>query len=85
MVRVSAQAPAGLTEALFAEVNAHLADRGITLRPGTLVDAATIAAPSPTRNKAGRQIAKTGGVMGYVAFRSGRYGKADALIRRSSS
>ena len=52
LVRVSAQAPAGLTEALFAEVNAHLADRGITLHPGTLVDAAIIATPSPARNKA---------------------------------
>ena len=28
----------GLTEAIFAEVNAHLSDKGITLRPGTLVD-----------------------------------------------
>jgi transposase, IS5 family len=43
----------GLTEALFAEVNAHLADRGITLRSGTLVDATIIDAPSSTKNKAG--------------------------------
>lgn len=28
-----------LSEALFAEVNAHLADKGITLRSGRLVDA----------------------------------------------
>ena len=28
----------GLTEAIFAAVNAHLADKGITLRSGTLVD-----------------------------------------------
>ena len=28
----------GLTEAIFAEVIAHLADKGITLRLGTLVD-----------------------------------------------
>jgi IS5 family transposase len=27
----------GLTEAIFAEVNAHLTDKGITLRSGTLV------------------------------------------------
>ncbi len=42
----------GLTEAIFAEVNAHLADRGITLRSGTLVDATIIDAPSSTKNKA---------------------------------
>src|SRR5680860_644547 len=36
----------GLTKAIFAEVNAHLADNGITLRSGTLVDATIIVAPS---------------------------------------
>ncbi|MFZ3585296.1 IS5 family transposase, partial [Loktanella sp. DJP18] len=41
----------GLTEAIFAEVNAHLADKGITLRSGTLVDATIIDAPSSTKNK----------------------------------
>jgi IS5 family transposase len=34
-------------------VNAHLADKGITLRSGTLVDATIIDAPSSTKNKAG--------------------------------
>lgn len=43
----------GLTEAIFADVNAHLADKGITLRSGTLVDATIIDAPSSTKNKAG--------------------------------
>ncbi len=43
----------GLTEAIFAEVNAHLADKGITLRSGTLVDATIIDAPSSTKNGAG--------------------------------
>ncbi|NCQ22825.1 MAG: IS5 family transposase [Roseovarius sp.] len=43
----------GLTEAIFADVNAHLADRGITLCSGTLVDATIIDAPSSTKNKAG--------------------------------
>lgn len=43
----------GLTEALYAEVNAHLADRGITLHSGTLVDATIIDAPSSTKNKVG--------------------------------
>ena len=43
----------GLTEAIFAEVNTHLADKGITLRSGTLVDATIIDAPSSTKNKAG--------------------------------
>lgn len=41
-----------LTEKLFAEVNAHLADHGITLRSGTLVDAMIIDAPSSTKNEA---------------------------------
>ena len=43
----------GLTEAIFANVNTHLADKGITLRSGTLVDATIIDAPSSTKNKAG--------------------------------
>jgi len=42
-----------LTEAIFAGVNAHLTDKGITLRSGTLVDATIIDAPSSTKNKAG--------------------------------
>jgi IS5 family transposase len=43
----------GLTEAIFADVNRHLADKGITLRSGTLVDATIIDAPSSTKNKSG--------------------------------
>ena len=43
----------GLTEAIFADVTAHLADKGITLRSGTLVDATITDAPSSTKNKAG--------------------------------
>jgi IS5 family transposase len=43
----------GLTEAIFAEVNRHLVDKGITLRAGTLVDATIIDAPSSTKNKTG--------------------------------
>ena len=42
----------GLTEAIFADVNAHLADKGISLRSGTLVDATIIDAPSSTKNNA---------------------------------
>lgn len=42
----------GLTEANFADVNAHLADKGIALRSGTRVDATTIDAPSSAKNKA---------------------------------
>jgi len=41
----------GLTEAIFADVNAYLADKGMTLRSGTLVDATIIDAPSSTKNK----------------------------------
>lgn len=42
----------GLTEAIFADVNAHLAEKGITLRSGMLVDATIIDAASSTKNKA---------------------------------
>lgn len=41
----------GLTAAIFADVNAHLADNGITLRSGTLVDATIIDAPSSIKNQ----------------------------------
>ena len=41
-----------LTEKLFVEVNTHLADQGITLCSGTLVDATIIDAPSSTKNEA---------------------------------
>lgn len=41
-----------LTEKLFGEVNAYLADKGVTLRSGTLVDATIIDAASSTKNKA---------------------------------
>lgn len=42
----------GMTEAIFADVNANLADKGITLRSGTLVDTTIIYAPSSTKNMA---------------------------------
>lgn len=44
-----------LTEAIFAEVNAYLAENGMTLRSGTLVDATIIDAPSSTKNKTGKR------------------------------
>jgi IS5 family transposase len=40
-----------LTKAIFEEVNALLAKRGLLMREGTLVDATIIAAPSSTKNK----------------------------------
>ncbi len=40
-----------LTGAMFAEVNAHLAERGLLLREGTMVDATIIAAPPSTKNQ----------------------------------
>ena len=39
-----------LTEAIFEEVNAFLAERGLLLKSGTIVDATIIAAPSSTKN-----------------------------------
>jgi IS5 family transposase len=40
-----------LTAAIFEEVNAHLGERGLLMREGTLVDAAIIAAPPSTKNR----------------------------------
>jgi IS5 family transposase len=39
-----------LTKALFDEINAHLAEQGLLMRSGTIVDATIIAAPSSTKN-----------------------------------
>ena len=41
-----------LTAELFKGINAHLAERGLLLREGTMVDATIIAAPPSTKNKA---------------------------------
>ena len=43
-----------LTRTLFGEINAHLAEQGLLMRAGTIVDATIIAAPSSTKN-AGNQ------------------------------
>ena len=42
-----------LTESLFQAINARLAERGLFLREGTIVDATLIAAPSSTKNQHG--------------------------------
>ena len=42
----------GLTKALFDEVGALLAERGLLMRQETIVDATIIAAPASTKNKA---------------------------------
>jgi IS5 family transposase len=44
-----------LTEAIFAEIGAHLAQKGLTMKTGTIVDATLIAAPSSTKNAAGKR------------------------------
>jgi IS5 family transposase len=41
----------GLTKRLFETVNAHLAQRGLIMREGTIVDATLIAAPPSTKNR----------------------------------
>lgn len=40
---------------LFAEINKHLADQGLALREGTIVDASIIAAPTSTKNREGQR------------------------------
>jgi IS5 family transposase len=42
-----------LTKGIFEEVNAHLEDKQLLMRAGTLVDATIIAAPCSTKNKSG--------------------------------
>jgi transposase, IS5 family len=44
-----------LTKALFDEINAHLAEQGLLMRAGTIVDATIIAAPSSTKNADGER------------------------------
>jgi len=44
-----------LTGAMLVEFNAHLSERGLLMRQGTLVDATIIAAPSSTKNEAGKR------------------------------
>lgn len=44
-----------LTESIFAAINAHLAERGLFLREGTIVDATLISAPPSTKNREGKR------------------------------
>ncbi len=44
-----------LTSSIFTAINAHLAERGLMLRQGTIVDATLIAAPSSTKNQGGER------------------------------
>lgn len=44
-----------LTEAIFTTVRGLLAERGVLVRAGTIVDATMIAAPSSTKNAAGQR------------------------------
>lgn len=44
-----------LSRAIFEEVNASLASRGLYMKQGTVVDATIIAAPSSTKNESGKR------------------------------
>lgn len=44
-----------LTESIFNAINAHLAEKGLFLREGTIVDATLIAAPPSTKNREGKR------------------------------
>lgn len=41
----------GLTRKIFDTINAHLAEKGLMMREGTIVDATLIAAPPSTKNR----------------------------------
>ena len=45
----------GLGEQVFETVKAHLSEKGMTMRQGTIVDATLIAAPSSTKSKDGKR------------------------------
>jgi transposase, IS5 family len=45
----------GLTPLIFETINPTLAERGLLLKEGTLVDATIIKAPSSTKNREGTQ------------------------------
>ena len=44
-----------LTAAIFSAINAHLAQQGLFMRAGTIVDATLIAAPPSTKNEEGKR------------------------------
>ncbi len=44
-----------LTRAVFATINLHLAQQGLMLKEGTVVDATIISAPSSTKNREGKR------------------------------
>jgi len=44
-----------LTKRIFSAINAHLAEKGLLLKEGTVVDATIIAAPSSTKNRKGER------------------------------
>lgn len=44
-----------LTRKIFDTINGHLADKGLMMREGTIVDATLIAAPPSTKNKDGKR------------------------------
>ncbi len=44
-----------LTESIFNAINAHLAEKGLLLREGTIVDTTLIAAPPSTKNREGKR------------------------------
>lgn len=44
-----------LTAAIFSVINAHLAEQGLFMRAGTIVDATLIAAPPSTKNRDGKR------------------------------
>ena len=44
-----------LTQQIFQEINAHLSERNLFMREGTIVDATIIAAPSSTKNQSKRR------------------------------
>ena len=48
----------GLTRQIFETINSHLAEKGLMMREGTIVDATLIAAPPSTKTRTASAIPK---------------------------
>ena len=54
LIEVPTRRRFAVIEPIFETVKAHLSEKGMTIRQGTIIDATLIAAPSSTKNKEGK-------------------------------
>ena len=77
-----------LAAAMFKQINAHLARKGMSLRAGTIVDATIINAPSSTKNDDGKRDPEMHqtkkGSQGFTPVSTDTYEKADRGLEECS-